>query len=66
MSEPLFPEIEVDVRPYADKPMACMAMVRRALQRAGQPEEAARFTREVMAADPDSVLAVAGKYVHVP
>jgi hypothetical protein len=63
--EPLHPEITVEIKLYADKPMACMAVVRRALQKAGHRAEASSFTAEALAADPESVLAVAARYVSV-
>lgn len=62
---PRFPEIEVEVEEHADKPMACMAMVRRALQRAGHGAEAARFTADALASEPDRVLDVARLWVTV-
>jgi hypothetical protein len=62
---PEFPEITVEIRRYGDKPMAVMAMVRRALQRAGEAAAAARFTTEALGSDPDSVLAIAERYVRV-
>jgi hypothetical protein len=65
MDTPEFPEIVVEIRCYSDKPMAVMAMVRRALQRAGENAAAARFTTEALASDPDSLLAVAERYVRV-
>lgn len=63
---PRFPDIEVAIRPYLDKPMAVMAMVRRALQKAGHPQAAARFTEQALASDPESLLQVAESYVTVP
>ena len=63
--EPLHPDLTVEIKIYADKPMACMAVVRRALQKAGHGADAARFTNEVLAADPESVLTVAARYVRV-
>ena len=62
---PQFPEITVEIRQYEDKPMAVMAMVRRALQRAGHGAAAASFTSEALASDPESVLKVAERYVCV-
>lgn len=64
-TSPLFPEIEVEIEEYADKPMACMAVVRRSLQRAGFGPDAARFTAEALASEPDRVLEVARRWVTV-
>lgn len=63
---PRFPHLEVEIRPYLDKPMAVMAMVRRALQKAGHSREAGQFTEEALASDPESLLEVAKGYVSVP
>ncbi len=64
-STPRFPEVEVELEEYSDKPMACMAMVRRSLQRAGYGAEAASFTAEVLGSEPDRVLDVARRWVTV-
>ena len=63
--KPLHPEITVEIKIYADKPMACMAVVRRALQKAGHGADAGRFTSEALAADPESVLTIAARYVRI-
>ncbi len=63
---PQFPQIEVDIRPYLDKPMAVMALVRRALQKAGHQRQAGQFTERALASDPESLLQVAEIYVTVP
>ena len=65
MGKPLHPEITVEIKAYADKPMASMAVVRRALQKAGHSADASRFTAEALAADPESVLTIAACYVQV-
>ena len=63
---PLAPEITVDVRPYLDKPMAVMAMVRRALQKANHHAWASQFTEDALASAPDTLLEVVQRYVTVP
>lgn len=65
-SAPRFPELCVEVRPYLDKPMAVMAMVRRALQKAGHGQAAAAFTEQALASDPQTLLDVVEAYVTVP
>lgn len=63
---PRFPHLRVEARPYLDKPMAVMAMVRRALQKAGHHREASQFTEQALASDPESLLQVVEGYVTVP
>lgn len=60
-----YPEIQVEISEHANKPMACMAMVRRALQKAGHGAEAVRFTNEALASEPEKVLDLARCWVTV-
>lgn len=65
ISAPLFPELHVELTPYADKPMACMAMVRRLLQKAGHHDEARRFTSQALASSPEEILEIARRLVRI-
>ena len=62
---PAHPEIVVDLTGQLEKPVACVAMVRRALQTAGFPEEAVAFTNEALAGSNEELIATARRYVTV-
>jgi len=63
--QPLFPQIEVELALHEGRPVASIALVRRALQKAGQREAAAAFTEEAMAEDEAGIATTARKYVTV-
>jgi hypothetical protein len=63
MPLPAHPAVVVDLTGQQAKPVACIAMVRRALQQSGQTEAAERFTTEALSAGPAGALAVAARYV---
>lgn len=63
--EPRFPELRVELSPYADKPMACVAMVRRLLQKSGHHAEARQFTSQALSSSPEEVLAIARRLVRI-
>jgi hypothetical protein len=65
MDTPLFPHLEVHISDLADKPGAAIALVRRALQKAGEEEAATHFTEQALAAAEGDVLAVARRFVNV-
>ena len=63
--EPLFPEIVVELALQEGRPVASIALVRRALQKAGHRQAANDFTAEAMAEDEAGIAATARKYVTV-
>ena len=63
MSEPTFPDVVVDLVGQEEAPVAAIAVVRRALQRAGEHEAAKRFTDEALAGAPERVFDHARRYV---
>lgn len=65
MPPPTHPEVVVDLSGQEAKPMACVALVRRALQKAGHEEAARRFTAEALGAEAEEILAAARRYVTV-
>ena len=60
-----FPEITVALLEQAGKPVAQIAMVRRALQTAGQEQAAREFTELAFAAEADEIVALARQFVSV-
>ena len=62
---PRHPEVVVDLTGQEAKPVACVALVRRALQHAGHGEDARRFTEEALAAANDELVGIARRYVTV-
>ncbi len=62
---PRFPDVVVDVGLQKGRPVAAIALVRRALQKAGYGSEALEFTQEAMACDEDGVIATAHRWVTV-
>jgi len=65
MSVPEHPDVVVDLVGQAEKPIACVAVVRRELQRAGFPEAARRFTDEAFAGVAEEIVPTARRYVTV-
>ena len=63
MSTPRYPDVAVDLRDHANRPVASIALVRRALQHAGHRDAARSFTEEAMGEDEAGILAVAARYV---
>ena len=60
---PLAPDVVVDLAGQEAKPVACVAMVRRALQKAGQREAAERFTEEALNGPTEAIFPTARRYV---
>ncbi len=60
-----YPEVVVDLTGQLDKPVACVAMVRRSLQRAGLDEAARSFTDLALATANEDFLALAQSWVTV-
>ena len=60
-----FPDITVSLLEQAGKPMAQIAMVRRALQNAGHDQVAREFTDLAFAAEADEIVALARQFVTV-
>jgi hypothetical protein len=60
-----FPDITVSLLEQAGKPMAQIAMVRRALQNAGHDQAAREFTDLAFAAEADEIVALARQFVTV-
>ena len=65
MTTPIHPRVRVELTPYADKSMAVISMVRRALQKAGHDADAAVFTDRALASSPDQLLDLAREWVVV-
>lgn len=65
MGAPLHPDVVVDLRGQLAKPVACLAMVRRALQKAGHGDDAVRFTNEAFASSNEELVEVASRFVTV-
>ena len=63
MSEPLHPDVVVDLVGQAAKPVACIAVVRRKLQKAGHHDDAKRFTDEAFAGATEQIFDTARRYV---
>ncbi len=64
-NEPSHPGLRVHLSGQESKPLAMIAMVRRALQKAGHHGAATRFTDEALGASPAQVIEIAGRYVRV-
>ena len=62
---PRYPEITVRLNEQAGAPVAMVALVRRALQKAGHHEAAAEFTNLGLAAAEDEIIALAQRFVLV-
>ncbi len=60
-----FPDITVALLEQAGKPVAQIAMVRRALQNAGHDQVAREFTELAFAAEEDEIVALARQFVSV-
>lgn len=60
-----FPDITVSLLEQAGKPVAQIAMVRRALQNAGHDQVARQFTELAFAAETDEIVALARRFVTV-
>ncbi len=65
MSEPTFPDIVVDLVGQQEAPVACIAVVRRALQKAGHAEAARQFTDRAFASSTEHILTLARRYVQL-
>ncbi len=63
MEKPLHPHITVHLSEQKDRPVASIALVRRALQKAGHGEDALKFSREAMAGEIEDIWPIARKYV---
>jgi hypothetical protein len=64
-SPPRFPDVVVDLVGQLDKPVACVALVRRSLQHAGHHGAAKDFTNEALATSNEEFLAMAQRWVTV-
>jgi len=65
MHQPSFPDIVVDLIGQQNAPVACIAVVRRALQKAGQTEAAQQFTDQAFASPTEQILDLARRYVQL-
>ena len=63
MDAPEAPEVVVDLVGQETKPVACVAVVRRALQQAGHHDAARRFTDEAFAGPTERIFDTARRYV---
>ncbi len=62
---PRFPDITVSLLEQAGKPVAQIAMVRRALQNAGHDQVAREFTDLAFVAEEDEIVELARQFVSV-
>lgn len=62
---PRFPAIRVALLEQHDKPVAMVAMVRRALQKAGESAAAVEWTEVALGASHDEIIPLARTYVTV-
>lgn len=66
MSEPLYPDVHVQLTGRDGNAGSIMGRVVEALRRAGAPaEDIARYRRESMSADYANLLRVAGEWVNI-
>ena len=65
MGVPEHPEVVVDLVGQAAKPIACVAVVRRELRKAGFREAAKRFTDEAFGGAAEEIIPTARRYVTV-
>ncbi len=63
--EPKHPEIVVELTPQRGRSLATIALVRRALQKAGYPEDAHQWADQALASEPNALLNLARDYVTV-
>ncbi len=63
--EPKHPEIVVELTPQRGRSLATIALVRRALQKAGHGDEARQWADQALASEPDALLNLARNYVTV-
>lgn len=63
--DPRFPELVVELSAHAGRPIAMIALVRRALQKAGHDVAADELTEVALGCDYDELLAVVRTYVTV-
>jgi hypothetical protein len=65
MSEPIYPEISVQLSGEDGNAFAILGNVKRAMQRAGLPKEVVdKFREEAMSGDYDNLLSTCMKYVN--
>ena len=62
---PRFSDVSVDLTDQLEKPVACVALVRRALQKAGHHLAAREFTDEALATPNEDFLDLARRWVQV-
>lgn len=55
----------MDLVDQRDKPVACVALVRRALQNAGFPDDARDFTEAALSGSNDEIFSTARRFVTV-
>lgn len=60
---PEFPDLVVQISDQDGKPMTVIALVRRALQKAGHSAAAMRFTEAAMACEPDELVTTIQRFV---
>lgn len=65
MTQPAFPDIVVDLVGQQNSPVACVAVVRRALQKAGQAEAARQFTDRAFSSPTEELLDLAREFVEI-
>ena len=63
--QPRFPNVRVALLEQQDKPIAMIAMVRRALQKAGEPSAAQEWTDEALGLSYEEILPLARVFVQV-
>lgn len=62
---PRFPELVVELSAHAGRPIAMIALVRRALQKSGHDAAAVELTEAALGCDYDELLAMVRTYVTV-
>ena len=65
MSETLHPELEVDLSGLDTRPVTKIAMVRRALQKAGFNDHAREFSNEALGLEHEEIVPMARRFVTV-
>ena len=64
-TNPRFPNVQVHLTEQQDKPVAMVAMVRRALQKAGHPNAALEWTEQALGASHEEIVPLARAFVTV-
>ena len=65
MSEPLHPQVKVDLSGLETRPVTKIAMVRRALQKAGFHDDARAFSDQALGLEHEEIIPMARRFVIV-